>query len=393
MFLVQVLSHAFEIFSEKSGEIHKIFQYNIVGHTPVNTWRSIYTSSQYRLYTCHTRVGGYKPNMASQTETSSLDNNKRPIPTDFETAELECQPTNKFAKVGGGEAVPCPEVHDEETVTYNMFETQSATFYTPTGGGRPQKSGRPRLSLAVLQNDIRELKTDFDNKCDSIHKSNENMQMKIDTMKDDIVAGINESLSEKISHIVREEVQRIRKSFEQQMQGLCVRLRAIEETQEVVNTRVTAVEETCDLLNERRDQQEVRDLNIVVFGLPFSEAGNVKNKVDAVLKDGLKLRNVSVEHAIRKPSNKPNKPGIVIAKCRNKEDKNAIMKNKRKLKDSVQFKKVMIAADKPAEQRITENNMRTLANALRDKVTIKGTRITMKSETNAAGDGTSRGGR
>ena len=40
----------------------------------------------------------------------------------------------------------------------------------------------------------------------------------------------------------------------------------------------------------------------------------------------------------------------------------------------------MIAADKPVEQRVAENNMRVLASVLHDKVDVKGSRITKKGE-------------
>ena len=54
-----------------------------------------------------------------------------------------------------------------------------------------------------------------------------------------------------------------------------------------------------------------------------------------MLRDGLKLRNVTVESAERKAnSGNDFKHGVIVAKFRSKDDKHQVMKNKTKLKDS-----------------------------------------------------------
>ena len=63
--------------------------------------------------------------------------------------------------------------------------------------------------------------------------------------------------------------------------------------------------------------------------------------MNAQIKDGLQLREVTVESAECKTSSIGNRAGIVIAKMKNKEYKVTIMKNKSKLKDSRRYYNVL----------------------------------------------------
>ena len=62
-------------------------------------------------------------------------------------------------------------------------------------------------------------------------------------------------------------------------------------------------------------------LNIVVKNLTFNEGENITDRVNGLLKEGVKLRNVKVAKEVRKQSYRDNMPGIVIATLHNKEDK------------------------------------------------------------------------
>ena len=56
---------------------------------------------------------------------------------------------------------------------------------------------------------------------------------------------------------------------------------------------------------------------------------NVKDEVNGLLRDGLKLRDVAVESAERKTNNgNESKHGVIVAKFKSKDDKHRVMKNK-----------------------------------------------------------------
>ena len=59
-----------------------------------------------------------------------------------------------------------------------------------------------------------------------------------------------------------------------------------------------------------------RELNIVIRILSESQHENVNTKVNGLLKDGLKLREITVLNVIRKPARKHYQSGLIIATCK-----------------------------------------------------------------------------
>ena len=140
-----------------------------------------------------------------------------------------------------------------------------------------------------------------------------------------------------------------------------------------VKRKVTTLEGT---VQDRPSPPSQLGLNIVLHNLPETNNENIDNKVNNVLKEGIKLQNITVESAKRKKSYKRNAPGIVVAKLKNAEDKKQVMLNKKKLADSRVYNEVSISHDKPLQQRVQEANLRTLAAAVgENKLIVKGSRI------------------
>ena len=78
----------------------------------------------------------------------------------------------------------------------------------------------------------------------------------------------------------------------------------------------------------------------------------------------MKLRDIEVQSAERKENRTFNgKAGLVVAKCKSREDKQAVMKIKSKLKDSRRYENVYIEHDLSRQQRVFNSNMRTIVNA------------------------------
>ena len=69
-------------------------------------------------------------------------------------------------------------------------------------------------------------------------------------------------------------------------------------------------------------------LNIVISNLPENQNENIKNKVNALFRDGLRLSEIFVSDAERKQSHNTSKPGVVIAKMKSKDAKQLVMKEK-----------------------------------------------------------------
>ena len=94
----------------------------------------------------------------------------------------------------------------------------------------------------------------------------------------------------------------------------------------------------------------------------------------------MKLSSIRFENAERKSSYKKGVPGLVVAKCKSKEDKALVLQNKRKLKDSKSFKRVMIDSYKPKKQRVAVYNTPVLARIFCNKMTMRGNKLTKKSD-------------
>ena len=117
-------------------------------------------------------------------------------------------------------------------------------------------------------------------------------------------------------------------------------------------------------------------LKIVLIGVTEGEHENVENKVQTVIKEGLKLKEVKVLNVERKKSGRPNRPGVIIAQCRDEGDKKPIMEAKVKLHNCPVHSKVHIHSDKPLEPRIQEANLRTIASIIgNNELRVQGSRL------------------
>ena len=116
--------------------------------------------------------------------------------------------------------------------------------------------------------------------------------------------------------------------------------------------------------------------NFVVYDMAQDENEDVKDKVNNLLRDVLKLRDVKVSSAERKPAYNGRDNGVIVAKCSSIEAKSAIMEAKSLLRDSEHYSHIRIYPDKPKWQRVHESNMRMLVKTLgQNKLFIRGNRI------------------
>ena len=159
------------------------------------------------------------------------------------------------------------------------------------------------------------------------------------------------------------------------------------------------IDELPSSMNRLRDQvkdrpdsscslpQENRHTNIVIRNMVQRENENVERRVNGLMQDSLRLRDISVAKAVRKQSRSDSKPGLIIATMKSNEEKETVMKHKRHLKNSSRYEHVYIENDIPASQRAVNSNFRTLINALgRDKFQLKEPRISVREETSETGN-------
>ncbi|KAH3849397.1 hypothetical protein DPMN_091796 [Dreissena polymorpha] len=130
--------------------------------------------------------------------------------------------------------------------------------------------------------------------------------------------------------------------------------------------------------NSQSQSHVDRSMNIVIRNLPESASESTQSKVNALLKDGLKVSHVTVGKVERKQSYNESKPGVIIVTLNSKEDKQAIMKANTVLRQNSQYKNVFIHHDQLPSERSTNKNFATILNALKSSqgnLYMKGSRV------------------
>ena len=109
--------------------------------------------------------------------------------------------------------------------------------------------------------------------------------------------------------------------------------------------------------------------------VPESNSENVLNKVKAVIVEGCKTRNITVEKAVRKKSTVTGKPGVIIATLENNEQRELVLKSKRNLKEDEKHKNIFKHADMDYQVRVFNQSMRTLVKELgkENEIMVRGT--------------------
>lgn len=190
----------------------------------------------------------------------------------------------------------------------------------------------------------------------------EHMEKSWDTKMKNLNQSLTTTIQESIQAAIAAEVDKVRVELKSEINDLKDRLITLENKPDPV---ITDTPETT---------------NIVVMGLAQGQNENIRNKVNAVLREGLKLKDVSVLSGERKKSRTEGKPGVVIAKCKNKAEWEMIMKNKSKLNESRQYKSVRIERYKTGEQLRHESDLRLLLqnSSAKDKLQIRGGHLVSK---------------
>ena len=103
-----------------------------------------------------------------------------------------------------------------------------------------------------------------------------------------------------------------------------------------------------------------------------------------MIKDGLRISDVSVVSAERKQS-RNRKPGVIVATCKSDKDVAKVLKNKKDLKNVRQFEQVYVEPDVPLQQRIQNSNLRNIVSVIGDdKLELRGSRVFTRSADRSA---------
>lgn len=199
---------------------------------------------------------------------------------------------------------------------------------------------------------------------------------------DSIEANLEKKLTDKMTKVIDKRISSESVKLKKDMEN------KVHDIRKEFEADLDEISEKVANLSSQRNNDGIREtlsshsdelkLNIVVRKLPETMNENLDNKVNSLIKDGLKLRDIEVRSTERKQSHSANIPGVVVAKLRNIEDKKKIMTAKAILRHDRRYKDIFIHNDQTKEERLMSANLRSLVNAYRSgdsNIQIKGSRI------------------
>ena len=191
--------------------------------------------------------------------------------------------------------------------------------------------------MDVVKVEIDSVRKEFNDRIDGLSKKLEDKLMarmndKVQQIKADINTGFNGERKQ-----LQEEVSKLQKSYADAAAGT--------NSVETDKSRHSVV-----IRNLKYDQTESTDSNIT------------KNKVNRLIRDGLKLTDIEILTSERKQT-RDGRPGIIIVTLATAEQKSSIMKQKKDLRKNKNYESVYLEDERPPGQRLNESNMRTLLKA------------------------------
>ncbi|CAG2201731.1 unnamed protein product [Mytilus edulis] len=250
---------------------------------------------------------------------------------------------------------------------------------TASENKKMKSSGHPPVALSdtVTFNALANMIT---NLIESMNNLGSRLEKRISEIEGNVEKRLTVKFNTVINDRVKGEVAKLKAEITSEVSEYKDKVETLEKSYaEIVTSK-------CD----KTDQKQ--NLNIIVKNLSVEQRENtdktfLKSKVAALIKDGLKLANVSVKDVVRKQTYPGStKPGIVIIGIESLEQKKLVLKSKKVLMNSAKYSRVYIENDIPYEQRINNINNRTILRALGkdNDFVVKSGRIVKKQFNNTS---------
>lgn len=212
---------------------------------------------------------------------------------------------------------------------------------------------------------------------------------------DALETNLERRLTSKIANIIDKRVNVEMKQVKKHVDERLDTIRADITTDiETLTTRLDTMQQSASAANGTEDTNRLK-LQIVIRNLMAHDNENITSKVEALIRDGLRLRDVMISSAERKPSDNRGHAGVVIVTFATFSDKQNVMAVKAQLKHSSQYKRVFIHHDQTREERLMVSNLRVIVDAVRNNksdISVVGSRV-VTSERRDRGDRDGRGDR
>ncbi|KAK6173115.1 hypothetical protein SNE40_016634 [Patella caerulea] len=191
-------------------------------------------------------------------------------------------------------------------------------------------------------------------------KSNqESLRLSFETQLENLKTELIENMNSKIQ-ILRDEISMDITAERLRIDGLVNTVDDLQAKMSTLECRVATSNHVNPLDNN--------DVTVVVFGLKFDDGEQIQQKAQQLINSlGHEITNsVTIQAASRLRPRKPNQNGLVKISFDSKEERDVVLRNKRKLGNSTTYKDVYLSRAKPLYERTMEANARTMARLFPD---------------------------
>ncbi|CAC5379160.1 unnamed protein product [Mytilus coruscus] len=176
--------------------------------------------------------------------------------------------------------------------------------------------------------DINDLNALMSSLSESVNLFYNQLSIRIDRLENNITQKIEKIIDRKIETAICKERSNIKKDMnkmEKKMESNISKCRTdLKQDVQSVKKGLSDFKKTyaeaarqTPMLMSREDHQN----NVIIRNLTESKNENLLNKLDGLLKDGLKLKEISVKSPDRKKSSNDSRPGVIIVSFESSEEK------------------------------------------------------------------------
>ena len=187
----------------------------------------------------------------------------------------------------------------------------------------------------------------------SFAEHQENMKKQLDEQNNDIKKRIENQtkMVKKLEKSLKDKIEQESQSLKDYIDGEIGRM----------VTRIDNIEERIQRLVVKQEEIEKFDYDttVIISNLPYEPTEDLTNKVDRLVREGLRLHDIEIVRVLRLNSH-TQRPGLVKAQLPRLQDKIRLLNAKNHLTASEEYRRVFIRSSKPHAERVLEQNMKTI---------------------------------
>lgn len=173
---------------------------------------------------------------------------------------------------------------------------------------------------------------------------------------------LRQSVETRLSNLEETISNRMKKEFSEMRDHVDIEVTKLSDKIEMLEQKVAYLEVSSD---NKRNEPFDPEVTVVALNMREHVEEEIFDVAEEMIQNALGLEDISPVNVLRLKS-KTGKPGVVKIECRNKEDKIEILRNKNKLKDTRDYKKVYLRTSMSHSDRLMQSNFQQILRVMPD---------------------------